>query len=175
MASTLHDISVLSYRQMLGAAAHFLALGQTHCETHGIDPRTLVETRLIADMLPFQFQVQSILHHSMGAVEALRSGRFGPPHGLPEHDYADLVAQVAEAHATMQGIEPEAINNLAGRDVVFSARETERHFTAEGFVLSFSLPNLHFHAATAYDILRMMGVPVGKRDFVGQLRLKTTD
>jgi len=36
--------------------------------------------------------------------------------------------------------------------------------------MSFSLPNFYFHATTAYDILRMQGVPLGKRDFLGQMR-----
>jgi hypothetical protein len=40
-------------------------------------------------------------------------------------------------------------------------------------LLSFSLPNFHFHATTAYDILRSRGVPIGKRNYLGQLRLKT--
>jgi hypothetical protein len=43
---------------------------------------------------------------------------------------------------------------------------------AEGFLMSFSLPNLHFHATTTYDILRARGVPLGKRDYLGQMRLK---
>ena len=34
------------------------------------------------------------------------------------------------------------------------------------------MPNFYFHATTAYDILRHKGVAVGKRDFIGQLRLK---
>jgi hypothetical protein len=46
-------------------------------------------------------------------------------------------------------------------------------FTAQEFLMSFSLPNFYFHAATAYDILRFKGVPLGKRDFLGRLRLKT--
>jgi len=45
-------------------------------------------------------------------------------------------------------------------------------FTSETFILSFSLPNFHFHAVTAYDILRTRGVPLGKRDFEGQLRTR---
>jgi len=32
---------------------------------------------------------------------------------------------------------------------------------------------LHFHATTAKDILRSKEVPVGKRDYTGNLRLKT--
>jgi hypothetical protein len=46
-------------------------------------------------------------------------------------------------------------------------------FTSETFLLSFSLPNFHFHAVTAYDILRARGVPIGKRDYEGQLRTRT--
>jgi hypothetical protein len=38
--------------------------------------------------------------------------------------------------------------------------------------MSFSLPNFFFHAATAYDILRHNGAPLGKRDFIGRLNLK---
>ena len=45
-------------------------------------------------------------------------------------------------------------------------------FTAENFLLSFSLPNFYFHATTAYDILRHKGVPIGKRDFMGRMRMK---
>ena len=47
-----------------------------------------------------------------------------------------------------------------------------RAFTAEDYLLSFALPNFYFHAATAYDILRWKGLPIGKRDFIGRLRLK---
>ena len=45
-------------------------------------------------------------------------------------------------------------------------------FTTEGFLMSFSLPNFYFHATTAYDILRTNGVPLGKRDFMGRLKMK---
>jgi len=45
-------------------------------------------------------------------------------------------------------------------------------FTAEGFLMSFSLPNFFFHATTAYDILRNKGAPLGKRDFMGRMKLK---
>ena len=50
------------------------------------------------------------------------------------------------------------------------AGERRIPFLAEGFLLSLSLPNFYFHAATAYDILRFKGAPLGKRDFIGQIR-----
>jgi len=39
--------------------------------------------------------------------------------------------------------------------------------------MSFSLPNLHFHATTAYDMLRMRGVPLSKRDYLGRMQIKS--
>ena len=55
--------------------------------------------------------------------------------------------------------------------MAFQLGERKMPFLAEGFLMSFSLPNLHFHATTAYDILRQKGAPLGKRDYMGALRL----
>jgi hypothetical protein len=34
------------------------------------------------------------------------------------------------------------------------------------YVNEFLMPNFYFHLVTAYDILRMVGVPIGKRDYM---------
>ena len=44
-------------------------------------------------------------------------------------------------------------------------------FTNENFVLGFSIPNLNFHATTAYDLLRMNGVQLSKMDYLGELKM----
>jgi hypothetical protein len=64
------------------------------------------------------------------------------------------------------------VNALEGGEVVFQIRDFKMLFTAENFLMSFSMPNFYFHATTAYDILRSKGVPLGKRDFMGQMRMK---
>jgi len=68
-------------------------------------------------------------------------------------------------------MDPETVNGLAGRKVVFKLGGNEIPFTAENFLLSFSLPNFYFHAATAYDILRASGVPLGKLDFLSAMKI----
>lgn len=40
-------------------------------------------------------------------------------------------------------------------------------FDGRTYLLAFVTPNLYFHAATAYAILRHAGVPLGKADFLG--------
>ena len=65
------------------------------------------------------------------------------------------------------------MNGLLGKDMAFEIGGRSLPFTAEGFLQSFSLPNFYFHSTTAYDILRHKGVPLGKRDYLGRMRMKT--
>ncbi len=172
MSISLYDISVASYLQLLGGVVSVLDKGAAYCQEQGIALGEIVETRLRPDMLPFRFQLISVAHHSLGAIQAVQSGSFGPPAGAPEYDYAGLQALIADARAQLEALTPGAINALEGNDVLFQIGDTQLPFTASNFVLSFSHPNVYFHAATAYDILRMRGVPVGKRDFMGIPRMK---
>ena len=173
MATSLYDLSVANYLQTLGGVAGFLDRGLDHCRENGIDPEAVVETRLFSDMLPFRFQIWSVRHHSIGAIEGVKKGVFTPPPELPALDYAGLQKVVADTRADLEKLTAADVNALEGADVVFQFRDFKMPFTAEGFLLSFSLPNFYFHAATAYDILRSKGVPLGKRDFMGALRLKS--
>jgi len=103
----------------------------------------------------------------------MKQGLFQPQTEIPPLDYAGLQKAVADARAALEKLTPAEVNSLEGRDVVFQFRDFKMPFTAQGFLMSFSIPNFHFHAATAYDILRSKGVPLGKRDFMGPMRLKT--
>ena len=161
------------FEQILGATEGFLSRGLSHFNDNNVDPNEIIETRLFADMLPFRFQVIAVAHHSRGAIEGVQAGVFKPPSGPMKHDYAELQKLVAEAREALKKLSPEAVNALQGKDVTFQMGDFKMPFTAEGFLMSFSIPNLFFHATTAYDILRMKGVPLGKRDFMGQPRLKT--
>jgi hypothetical protein len=173
MAISLYDVSVASFLQVLGAVSGVLDKGAIHCQEKGIDPNDIVEMRLCPDMLPFRFQVLSVAHHSKGAMDGVQSGVFMPPTGVADQDYIALQKVVADARTALQALTRDAVDALQGRDVVFKLGERSIPFTAEDFLMSFSLPNLYFHATTAYDILRMQGVPLGKRDYLGQLRIKS--
>ena len=173
MTVSLYDLSVQNYLQTLGAVRGFLDKAQAHFLENNLALDDIVETRLYADMLPFRFQVQSVAHHSLGAIEGVKRGQFLPPSGLAELDYRGLQKLVADTQGALQKLTPAEVNALEGKDVTFQIRDFKLPFTAEGFLLSFSLPNLHFHATTAYDILRTKGVPLGKRDYMGQMRMKT--
>ncbi len=72
----------------------------------------------------------------------------------------------------LKAIKEADLNAFEGKDMAFQFGEMKVPFVAETFIASFSMPNFYFHSTTAYDILRMKGVPLGKRDFMGPLRMK---
>ncbi|MBI1210840.1 MAG: DUF1993 family protein [Alphaproteobacteria bacterium] len=173
MSTSLYDLSVANYQQTLGAVAAFMDKAAGHFATQKTNLDEIVDTRLFPDMLPFRFQIQSVAHHSLGTIEAVKSGTFLPPSNLPPHDFSALQKLVSDTREALSKVKPEEVNARAGKDVIFEIGGRKLPFTAEGFVLSFSLPNFYFHATTAYDILRQKGVPLGKRDFMGTMRMKT--
>jgi uncharacterized protein len=148
MATSLYDLSVASYLQTVGAVAGFLDRAAKHCAETGV------------------------YHHSVWALEAVKSGLFAPPALIGPIPFLDLQAMMAGTETALQAFTPDEVNSWARKDLDFQIGPRRLPFTAENFFLSFSLPNFHFHAVTAYDILRIKGVPLGKRDYEGQLRTK---
>ena len=172
MSLSLYAATIPAYRQTLGAVSGLLRTAQAFCGEQGIEAAELIQARLAPDMLPFAYQVKSTAVHSLGAIEGVRRGAFSPDRTPPPETFAALEARVAESLSALEAIEPAEIESFIGRDMRFEAGSHRLEFTAEDFLLSFSLPNFYFHAATAYDILRWKGAPIGKRDFMGRLRLK---
>ena len=171
MTISFHDASVGSYLQVLDAVASVLDKGASHAEAEGIDLQEVVMTRLREDMMPFHFQVVSVAHHSWGAMQGLQEGAFRPPSFDLDKDYGQLQALVAEARRGLAGLDANEVEALAGKSMVFKLGKRELPFTNANFLLSFSLPNFYFHATTTYDILRVLGAPLGKMDFLGQMKV----
>jgi hypothetical protein len=168
---SFYDASVGTYLQVLEGVAGVLEKGAEHAAEAGLDLQEVVMTRLREDMMPFHFQVVSVAHHSWGAVQGMQQGSFSPPSFELDKDYAGLQALVAEARDGLAGISESEVEALAGKSLVFKLGKRELPFTNQNFLLSFSLPNFYFHATTTYDILRMLGAPLGKMDFLGKMKV----
>lgn len=172
MAITLYDATVGAFSQTIGALGHLLKRGRTHCEENSIDLTSVLDSRIYPNMLPLRYQVQAAIGHSVGAVEGVKGGVFKPPYGTPTADWDALQAAVTDAMTKLKGYTPDEINALEDKDVVFDLGERKLAFAGAGFLMTFSVPNMHFHATTAYDLLRAQGVPLGKGDYMGRIKLK---
>lgn len=172
MPITLYDAFVPTCLQQLGSVRGLIDKAEAHCRDNGWEPAQVINARLAPDMFDFAYQVKSCRTHSMKAIEGAKTGQFSPDMTEPPADFAGLRAVVDEAVAYLQALTTDELEALIGRDAEFRFKDFVVPFTAENFLLSFSLPNFQFHATTAYALLRHLGVPVGKRDYLGALRMK---
>ena len=160
MPMTLYDALIPTYRQVLGSVDRLVAKAEG-----------LVDARLAPDMLPFGYQAKSCVAHSIGAIDGVRTGVYSPDMTPWPSDVAGLRAALGEAMTALDGIDAAAFEELGDKSMVFRMGEMEMPFAGRDFLLSFAQPNFHFHASIAYAILRANGVAIGKRDYLGQLRL----
>jgi len=170
MAFTLYAATIPSYLQILGSVSRLIGKAESFCNEKGLEPEALIQARLSEDMLPFAYQVKSTVVHSLGAIEGLRKGTFSPDTTTPPDSFEALRERVAQTVAALEALDRDEMESFIGRPMRFQFGENHMDFLAEEFLLSFSQPNFYFHAATAYDILRMKGVAIGKRDFNGRVR-----
>ena len=172
MAIKLSDVSLGTYKQLVAASHSIIKKADNYFTEQDINLDELSKMRLIEDMAPLTFQVFSIVHHSVGAIEALKSGEFGPPNTPENLCFQDLVSMLENANSILNEMTEEDINSLAGGEVIFKMGQIEWPFTSEDFILSFSLPNFYFHVTTMYDMFRIKGLNIGKLDFAGAIRIK---
>ncbi|AKM07624.1 DUF1993 domain-containing protein [Pelagerythrobacter marensis] len=171
MPLSLHAAFVPSALQMLGSTRGLVDKAEAWCGEKGCSPGELIGGRLIDDMLAFDYQVKSVAAHTHGAIEGVRAGTFSPDMTTPPDSFDALRDSLDQATAALNALEESEMEDWIGRPMRFQVPSFTLDFTADDFLLSFSQPNFYFHAATAYDILRMKGLELSKRDFLGRMRM----
>jgi len=175
MTISFYDLSVPTFLQTVRALGGVLDRAATYCAGIGANPDDFVDARLYDDMAPFHFQIEAAWHHAIWGLEAARTGAFNPPALVGPVPFADLRAMMGKAETALEAFVPDEVNAWAGRDLDLQIGPRRLAFTSETLILSFSLPNFYFHVVTAYDILRSRGVPIGKRDYEGRLRMRSAE
>jgi len=170
MPVSLYQALVPTFIQITRSVGRLVDRAEEYCAEHGLAPESLIEARIIEDMWPFAYQIQSVRMHSLYALDSVRQGLFTPHYDSGTTDFAGLRTVIDSALAGLEAVEEAELESLTGKPVRFEAGSYKMDFLAEDFLLSFSQPNFHFHATTAYDILRGRGLPIGKIDYLGAIR-----
>jgi len=83
--------------------------------------------------------------------------------GEVEHDAAGRTLDL------IGSLKPAQLDGQEGKTVTIPMGGQPRDFKAQNYVYHFALPNFYFHITTAYNILRHLGLDIGKRDFMGPM------
>lgn len=166
MAISMFQVSVPVFLRNLNALSGILDKAQAFAEAKKFDQAVLLGTRLYPDMFPLNVQVGQVCTHAARGVAQL-AGVAQPDFGAPETTIAGLKERVAKTIDFVKTAKPEQIDGSEAKDIVLKFGTREVPFKGEQFLIGFTLPNFFFHYTTAYDILRSLGLEVGKRDFMG--------
>lgn len=167
MTLSMYQASVPVAVRALENLADVLKKGQEHAQTKGVEDATLLQTRLIPDMLPLVKQVQ--IACDMACRGAARLAGVEPASFEDnETTFAQVHDRIARAIDYVKGFSAEQIDGSESRAIQLKSRNGEIHFQGQAYLLEFVLPNLFFHCTTAYAILREAGTALGKQDFLGR-------
>lgn len=166
MTISMYSASAPMFTRTLTALGAVLGKGAAFAEARKIDPSVLLQARLAPDMFPLTRQVQIASDTVKGCVARL-SGAEAPSWADTEASFPELQARVARTVEFVAGFSPEQIDGAEERPIVLKLRSGDIHFTGHSYLIGFVIPNLMFHSAIAYAILRHNGVDLGKLDFLG--------
>jgi uncharacterized protein len=166
MSFSIYDTSLPVFVKVLRNLRGILVKGQAHADARKIDPQALLGARLFPDMFPLVKQVQVATDNVKGAAARL-AGLEVPSYPDNETTFPELLARIDKTIDFIQSIKPEQVQGAAERPITLVFPQMTLNFTGSDYLLGFVLPNLYFHAATTYNLLRHNGVELGKGDFLG--------
>lgn len=169
----MSNLKISSIRSMflsrLDTLESLIDFGAKHFEAN---PETVLERRLVSDMLSFGTQVVFACNQPHNFV--LWCNGKNPANIDPEiktiSEAKEIITRVKKSLTTLS-IESsnfavskfeEIITLELGGDMYLELSGTE-------YLDDFLIPNLYFHLVTAYGILRMNGVQIGKHEYMRHL------
>jgi uncharacterized protein len=168
MSLTMYRASIPVFIHGLNVLSTLLDKGQAHADQRGLAHSQVIEARLAADMLPLSGQIQRASDTAKLSAQRL-AGVEAPRFEDNEDTFAALEERVTKTRAWLESIDASKLDGSETRDIPMKFPKFEASFSGEDYLLSFGLPNFYFHIVTTYDILRHLGVPLGKPDYLGKL------
>ena len=172
MTVTLFELPVPRFRRALGVIGHLVDRAEAHFRKEGRNVSDLTNLRLAPDMNPLPAQIASAIDNAVGAAALLRGLPHLPVTGLATPE--DVRSALARALAELDALTPGDFEGAEDREIVLPSPKGDRHFPAVDYVLNLALPNVQFHTAIVYALLRAEGLDIGKRDFLGELPPRPT-
>jgi hypothetical protein len=152
------------FSSRLDTLSHLLEIAESHFAD---DVESILQRRIAPDMFPFSTQIAFVCNQPRNfALWCL---------GQPANNLNPNVASLVEARGHISSTK-ELLASINVADSKLS--ELHRIDLGQGlyvelsglsYVDDFLIPNFYFHITTAYNILRMAGAPIGKRDFMMHL------
>ena len=151
----------------LGSITKILKKAEAFCDARKLDKSVVLALRTYPDMLPLTAQIFIMCDQAKGCAARL-SGTDIPSYPDEEKTFEELYARVDKTAAFIKSIEPAKFEGAATRTVKLKVGGKDIELNGIDYLSGAVWPNHYFHMATAHNLLRGIGVEVGKGDFLGR-------
>lgn len=166
MSISYYQLATQSTTRVLNNLDHLIDMAMAFCAERKIDESVLFNDRLAPDMFPLARQVQLVSDMTKGCAARL-AGIEPPSFADTETSFEQLKERIKKTVDFIATLKESNFADCEKHDIKLPWYDNA--LPAEVFLLQHALPNIYFHIATAYNILRHNGVPVGKRDYIGKI------
>jgi hypothetical protein len=161
--------AIAQLTQNLKAVEIWLDKAEVFAAAKHLNINELLNGRLAPDMGPFIYQVQSASDYLKGGAAWL-SGKKPPGYADNERTIEDVRERIRKTVSFVESVRKEQFARAGEQQVLISWSPAGKLITGENYLLQVVIPNVYFHIAMAYTILRQHGVDVGKADFLGPIK-----
>jgi len=162
---SLYHFAVPTITRALEALKEFVQKGEQWADEKGVPHSKILEHKFADDMKPFIFQIQTATDMAKSMLFRV-GGEEKVSFEDNEKTFAELYARIDKTVALLNTSKPEKFLEPS-KEIEMTLGPMDLKWPALHYVQFFILPNIFFHTTTAYDLLRNVGVPIGKGDFLG--------
>ncbi len=160
--------AIFSLTRLLDNLAHVLRKAEENAQSRDIEPEVFLNARLAPDMWPLKKQVQIMAELCKNAPYRVAGFKAPSYEGAPA-SFEQCYALLERAKADIAKVSNADLGGKEDRKFTIKLSHREMDYTGMSYFTGFTVPNVHFHSTTVYNILRQNGVPLGKMDYFGAI------
>ncbi|MBL7664407.1 MAG: DUF1993 domain-containing protein [Bacteriovoracaceae bacterium] len=165
MNITVNEIISEQFTMNLLALKNIMEKAKAHATERKFNPDLFLDMKLAPDMFTFARQVQIATDNAKGAAARL-SGKTAPVFEDKEKTMDELIERVGKTLNFLEGFSEKDFADAENKKITFPWYPG-KFIGGRDYLISHAIPNVYFHLTTAYALLRMGGVKIGKVDFLG--------
>lgn len=168
MHNTYYLASQMTVKSMKSMIV-ILGKAETWIKENNKTEKEFLDAKLAPDMFSFIKQVQIMSDNARGMV-ARFVGVDIPKMEDNEESFQDLVVRLNKTIEFVESFDEKSFDKADEQKIVLPYIQG-KYQTASDYLIMHAVPNFYFHTVAAYSILRNLGIPLQKSDYIGGLNL----
>lgn len=166
----LYEMTIPQFTKMLHNLSLILDKASVNATERKFEMDVLMTARLAPDQFTFSRQIQ-IACDTAKLYAARLSGKEAPLDEDKETTLPEIKARIEKTIGFLNSVKAADFKDAEEKHIT-QPRWEGKYLTGFEYATQHAIPNIYFHITTAYSILRHNGIPVGKKDYLGEMPFK---